>query len=556
MPIIKGAASEFTTYQKNNAQAANAGSSGYSRSGMPPPAVSLSASTVLASRVSATASANSVLKKWVNVVATVIEAVIIYLKLNQFTPTHFVSKYTTAGVPVWAASMTATSVANNEAHVNANDSTGVYFGGRMNNGYTDSKIYNADGSTASASIPLLSGPGTYNGYIAKYDTNGVFKWFFHIPCDTYVYSIVPTSSGVFVNGFYNNTSGTTALGTSGKTLPQTSTPSSFILKLDTSGTLLLFTVNAVLAASNGLAVDSTGIYVTGTKNSAGGTTLNNGDATTPTASLFTLPTLSGGTDAFVIKYNTSLVVQWVIPISGTGNQGGFGVATDSTGVYAVGTNGGGSISLFNGDGNSSGKSVPTGVYLIKIDNSSLGTIQWVAGFTTGNTSSINGIAADETGVYLTAGYAGSATLKNSDTNTFTTYSVPTGVAPQSGILLKYNSSGFVQWFLTLNTSSASTTFYRCAVDSTGIVVILLGYTSDTDYTVNLNGTTVRSLPKSSGNYSPYALKCTLTGTPIWNTVLCRPGYGPYAGVSITPSGDIYFCSSSGAGADYALTNGS
>jgi hypothetical protein len=59
MPIIRGAASDFTTYQKNNAQS-TAVPFRYSRVGQPPIARSISSAQALASKVSLTASSRTV----------------------------------------------------------------------------------------------------------------------------------------------------------------------------------------------------------------------------------------------------------------------------------------------------------------------------------------------------------------------------------------------------------------------------------------------------------------------------------------------------------------
>ena len=59
MPIIRGAASDFTTYQKNNAQS-TAVPFLYSRVGQPPIVWSATSTQALASRVSLRASTNTV----------------------------------------------------------------------------------------------------------------------------------------------------------------------------------------------------------------------------------------------------------------------------------------------------------------------------------------------------------------------------------------------------------------------------------------------------------------------------------------------------------------
>jgi hypothetical protein len=77
---------------------------------------------------------------------------------------------------------------------------------------------------------------------------------------------------------------------------------------------------------NGIATDSTGVYVTGYYSSTSPVDLGNTK---------TLP-ISVGLDAFVVKYNTSGQAQWSATVPGTVSDVGTGIATDSTGVYVSG----------------------------------------------------------------------------------------------------------------------------------------------------------------------------------------------------------------------------
>jgi hypothetical protein len=102
----------------------------------------------------------------------------------------------------------------------------------------------------------------------------------------------------------------------------------FIVKYNTSGVAQWATTiqGTSSRVGNGIATDSTGVYVTGEYGSASLVTLNNGK---------TLP-ISVGQDAFIVKYNTSGLAQWATTISGTGSDVGNAIATDSTGVYVTG----------------------------------------------------------------------------------------------------------------------------------------------------------------------------------------------------------------------------
>ena len=102
----------------------------------------------------------------------------------------------------------------------------------------------------------------------------------------------------------------------------------FIVKYDTNGLAQWATTIQGPGSDFGIGIttDATGVYVIGYYSSASVVTLNNG---------VTLP-ISVSYDAFIVKYNTSGVAQWATTIPGTGFDFGYGITTDSTGVYVSG----------------------------------------------------------------------------------------------------------------------------------------------------------------------------------------------------------------------------
>jgi len=162
----------------------------------------------------------------------------------------------------------------------------------------------------------------------KYDTSGQAQWTATVPGtgNDQGFGIATDSTGVYVTGTYSSTSVVTL--NNGKTLPATVLFDAFIVKYDTSGQAQW--VATVGSNGNdggyGIATDSTGVYVTGQYSSSSPVTLNNGK---------TLP-ISVGLDAFIVKYDTSGQAQWTATVPGTGSDIGYGIATDSTGVYVTG----------------------------------------------------------------------------------------------------------------------------------------------------------------------------------------------------------------------------
>ena len=136
------------------------------------------------------------------------------------------------------------------------------------------------------------------------------------------------STGVYITGIYSNST-SISLG-NGVTLPATTSNDALTVKYDKTGVAQWATTisGTVGDFGRGLALDSTGVYVTGNYRSTSTVSLGNG---------VTLPASQGGlNDTFTVKYTLAGVPQWSSRINATGNDSGQGIAVDSTGVYVVG----------------------------------------------------------------------------------------------------------------------------------------------------------------------------------------------------------------------------
>jgi hypothetical protein len=233
----------------------------------------------------------------------------------------YVVKYNTSGVAQWSKRINGAS--NDWGNAIATDSTGVYVTGY----YTSGSVVNlGDGVT----LPNIAGT---DAIIVKYNTSGVTQWASTLRgtgIDQGFGIATDSTGGVYVTGYYESSSGGTL--NNGVTLPNTSSTDAFIVKYNnTSGLAQWATTISGSGGDNGrgITTDSTGVYVTGTYTAGSVVTLNNGK-TLP----ITSPTT--GNDAYIVKYNTNGDAQWATTISGTGTDQGFGIATDSTGVYVTG----------------------------------------------------------------------------------------------------------------------------------------------------------------------------------------------------------------------------
>jgi Tfp pilus assembly protein PilZ len=363
----------------------------------------------------------------------------------------FVAKYDTSGTVQWATSIGGTSTDSGLGI--ATDSNGnVYVTGNYAGSITI-------GST------ILNSMGYNDAFVAKYDTSGTVQWATSISGTGFeIGRGIATDSGgnVYVTGIY-----TSSITIGSTTLTSAGSYDAFVAKYDTSGTVQWATSIGGTSSDygRGIATDSNGnVYVTG--NYAGTATFAPG----------TTLTSAGGADAYVVKYDTSGTFQWVTSIGGTSTDAGRGIATDSDGnVYVIGEYIGtltiGSTTLTN-----------AGFYdafVAKCDTS--GTVQWATSI--GGTSSDYGygIATDSNGnVYVTGNYAGTATFAPGTTLT--------SAGGSDAYVVKYSPPKNLRINTGLEVGTANI-YVDTASGRVGIGTSTPGYTLDVQGDLNVSGTT-------------------------------------------------------------------
>jgi hypothetical protein len=147
-----------------------------------------------------------------------------------------------------------------------------------------------------------------------------------------------------------------------------------------------------------------------------------------------------GTDVQIAKYDTNGNLQWQKTLGSAGlYQSGLSVVVEkSTGNFYVSANFFPSTSISQGDN----------VLLLKYDSS--GTLQWqrsLAPATSSDQSVCQDIALDSAGNVYLVGIC------------------PTGATYGQGMLIKYNSSGTVQWQIAITKSTGQSGYEGITIDS-------------------------------------------------------------------------------------------
>jgi hypothetical protein len=428
-----------------------------------------------------------------------------YVSSNLKVDTTTISTAVTDGVPTvsWATSIGGTGTDSGEGI--ATDSGGnVYVIGKYSGSVTI-------GSTTLTTVSV----GSYDAFVAKYDTSGTVQWAKSIGgmSSEYGYGIATDNGGnVYVIGEYQGTAtfapGTTLTSASG-------TRDAFVAKYDTSGTVQW--AKSIGGTSTdtgyGISTDSSGnVYVIGTyvgTLTIGSTTLDG----------------TGNGDVFVAKYDTSGTDQWARSIGGTGPDYGYGIATDSSGnVFVTGRYRGGTITFAPDTTLTNAGPYTDDAFVAKYDTS--GTVQWARGFGGGDYDNGYGIATDSSGnVYVTGGFTGSVTIGPGTTLTGSEFF-------ENAFVAKYDTSGTAQWAKGITGQFTNARGYGITTDSDGNVYVTGYYYPTATFAP---GTTLTSV----GSYDPFVAKYDTSGTVQWATSIDGTGSDNGYGIATDSGGNVY-----------------
>jgi len=286
----------------------------------------------------------------------------------------FVAKLTPSGGHAWSTYLGGSD--DDLAYRIASDASGVYV-----TGYTQSSGWTSGGFDTS-----------YNGgedvFVAKLTPSGGHAWSTYLGGSGDVdlgWGIDADASGVYVTG-YTQSSGWTSGGFD-TTFNGGAHGDAFVAKLTPSGGHVWSTYlgGRDYDRGYGIAVDASGVYVTGVTYSSGWT--SGGFDTT----------LNGDRDAFVAKLTPSGGHAWSTYLGGSDGDRGDGIALGVSGVYVTGdtcssgwTSGGFDTSYNGGDYDA---------FVAKLTPS--GGHAWSTYLGGGSEDSGRGIAVDASGVYVT-----------------------------------------------------------------------------------------------------------------------------------------------------------
>ena len=296
-------------------------------------------------------------------------------------------------------------------------------------------------------LPTQTASGGGDAYLRKYDLDGNEQWTRQFGTDDFdtAFAVTVASSGVYVVG-------NTLSAFPGQTL--NGNGDVFIRKYDVSGNELWTRQFGTSGFQEGFGVTSINdeTYITGV-----------------TDGVFPGETSAGSEDVFIRKYDANGSSTWTRQFGSDEFDQGFSITTDGTDVYVTGE----TFGTFPSQTSQGGADVFVTSY------SQTGVEQWTRQFGTSNTDVGTGISVNNTGVYI-GGYTEDA------------FSGFTNQGSSDIFMRKYSATGTEGWTYQLGTSGTER--------ANGIAT--------TDASLFLTGFTTGTFPgeTSEGNLDIFALK--------------------------------------------------
>jgi hypothetical protein len=426
-----------------------------------------------------------------------------------------VIKFNNAGTALWSQTVNNLSSMRGISTTPYGD---CYIGGASGSGSTI-QVMNTDTTV----YKILSSPGSENQdvFIVKYSSNGVPQWAARLSgtgTDTGGAVATDSSKNTYVVGRYTGTMSIYNANGSvfATTLAGVGSTEIFVVKYSPTGTVVWATRLTTSGADIGFGVgvdSSDNVYVAGQY--TGILTAYNADGT----SFATTLAHAGAGDACLVKYNSSGAVQWVARLASTGADLGIQIAISANNNVCIAGQYTGTLTAYNADASSFATTLThsgVGDGFVAVYNSS-GSVQWVARMSSTAADSARAVDTDSSdNVYVSGRYASTLTIYNSDGTAFATTLANSGSSGDA-FLVKYNSTGTVQWVTRILSSNQDESF-GLAVNSDGDSYIT-GLYSNTVSIYNAGGTslftTLANVGTATLNPDVYLVKYNTSGTAQW-----------------------------------------
>jgi len=397
-------------------------------------------------------------------------------------------KYNNEGTALWIKSLTnftGNQTTNGSSRIHS-DSDGNIFVSYRNPINNDGSVdINGDGSLIISSTTTTPA----DGMIVKYNSSGVAQWYKHVSphCSLYMFKV---ENGVLCAVYRPSASRNIDINKDSSLIIPVTVNDILLVVYDTvSGNAVSYKILCNVGSSSfdlrvqDMSIDTNGnIYISGTAYNSSVIHLNIEET-------ISIPAASGAFDGFVIKYNSSLVPQWVKTIQGPDIEQAIRCGTDLNGdVYICGNynsssiiNLGNGVTLpvtINGDG-----------YLIKFDKTD-GSALWAKTFNaTDNPGTTTNLDFDSSNnVYIIGAYG------SIDPITIAPSVTLPGTIGFAVYIIKYNSSGTYRWHRTLD-GNGTESGRSLTVDSLDQIAVIINVNNVTN--VDINGDNTLIIPSTN-----------------------------------------------------------
>ncbi len=291
------------------------------------------------------------------------------------------------------------------------------------------------------------------------------------------------------------------------------------------------------SSGGGVAVDSNGVYLTG---SFYGSADFTGDGVADLTS-------SAGVDIFILKVDSQTgATLWAKQVGGAGSGSGIALAVMGGFVYVTGEFSG-TVDFDPGSGTSSltatskiGKSQPPNpdAFILKLDTTGEYETAWKFG--NSGRESVNHIIADGDNLFVNGDFSGTVDF---DPSSNTVNRTSAGKGSTDHFFASYTSSGVLNWVQSIGNSNNENGFGGpLAADATHLYLARFIASNPGTYDIDPSSAVFNLSSNATGFVAKYSKATGLlepTFAPIQFLTGSNPGYSALTGIALSASGEIY-----------------